>query len=132
MNDDDGLRARQAGWWRIPALGVTGLALLALGVVAGAAWNERRVERQEGAAARSQPANQPLPSTTPSIAKPGAEPVEVPLSPEAMERAGIATAPVRSDVVENTTTVSRDEDQLVGGGHRPAGAPRARHPRRPR
>jgi membrane fusion protein, heavy metal efflux system len=105
MDDDDDVTPHRAGWWRIPALGVAGLVLLALGVVAGAAWNERRAERREPAPARSQPANQPGPSPAPSASEPDAEPVEVSLTPEAMQRAGIATATVRSDVIVNTTTV---------------------------
>jgi RND family efflux transporter MFP subunit len=104
MNDDDG-RARPPGRWRLPALGVAGLALLALGVVAGAAWNERRVARREPAAASGEPTRQSVPSPTPSTSARDAEPVEVSLTLEAMQRAGIKTAPVRSDVIENTTTV---------------------------
>jgi RND family efflux transporter MFP subunit len=105
MDDDGDVRPHRASWWRLPAFGAAGLALLALGVVAGAAWNERPAERRERAAARSQPAGRPAPSLAPSASERDAEPVEVSLTPEAMQRAGIATAPVRSDVVENTTTV---------------------------
>ena len=104
------MRQHRWGWRRIAALGVGGVALLALGVAAGVAWSERRAERRDSGIARSRPASDQSWGASsvpayPAPATPDAEPVEVSLTPEAMRRAGIATAPVRSDVAEDTSTV---------------------------
>jgi cobalt-zinc-cadmium efflux system membrane fusion protein len=95
-----------AGWRRTAVIGVAGLAVLALGVAGGVAWSERRAERQ----------TQPAPTFTatdqsrlapPSAAGPekADEPLEVSLTAEAVRRAGIVTASVRTEVVEGTSTV---------------------------
>ncbi len=135
-------RARGARW----ALGaLLAVALVLLGVAGGIMWSERRVsaarvgsgEAGPGAAATGGPAL-PDRSTGPrSAADAGAgtkeeEPVEVSLTPEAVERAGIKTAPVRSEVSAGTITVPgtvtsdayRDTkvNALVGGIVRRVGA----------
>jgi cobalt-zinc-cadmium efflux system membrane fusion protein len=90
---------------RILAVAVGGVALLALGVAAGVVWSERRADRRDAATppASAPPAVVAMPAA--SAPAPAAAPVEVTLTPEAMRRAGIATAPVGSDVVEQATTV---------------------------
>jgi membrane fusion protein, heavy metal efflux system len=109
MDDElnDGGRPRM-GWRQIAGFGLAGLVVLGLGVVGGVAWSERRAERREAGSARSRVGTEPAPSAAP-VATPAApteaEPVEVSLTPEAMQRAGIATAPVQSELVESTTTV---------------------------
>jgi cobalt-zinc-cadmium efflux system membrane fusion protein len=108
MHDDlNNVSPRRRRWWRLPALGLAGLALVVLGVVAGVAWNERSAGRR-GPAPATSPAQReaargavPAPSTF----ERDAEPVEVWLTPEAMQRAGIAVAPVRGEVVDRMTTV---------------------------
>lgn len=102
MDDElEDTRPRRAGWQRSAALGLAGLGLLVLGAIAGMAWSERRAERREAAPATSRPLAAPA---TPA-AQPEAQPVEVSLTAEAMQRAGIATAALRSEVVESTSTV---------------------------
>jgi RND family efflux transporter MFP subunit len=86
---------------------VAGLALLALGVAGGVAWSERRAERR-AAAPGSPPSAQPRGSAgapASPAAERDAEPVEVSLTPEAIQRARIRIAAVRSDVVESALTV---------------------------
>ncbi|HEU4367845.1 MAG TPA: efflux RND transporter periplasmic adaptor subunit [Methylomirabilota bacterium] len=101
------VRRRTVRWGRVAGIGVAAVAILALGVAAGVAWSERRAERRDPGSARSQAG--PEPSRTiapvPAPAETDAEPVEVSLTPEAMKRAGIATAPVWTDLVESITTV---------------------------
>jgi cobalt-zinc-cadmium efflux system membrane fusion protein len=107
MDDELSAATGRAGWRRIAIIGVGGLAVLVLGIAAGVAWKERRAER------RAQP-GPPLTTATerarpapPSVAasETGGEAVEVSLTPDAIQRAGIVTAPVRSEVVEGTSTV---------------------------
>jgi RND family efflux transporter MFP subunit len=109
MNDELNDGARPAvRWWRIAAIGVAGVVLLALGVAGGVAWSERRAERRDAVIAGSRAGAEPprpAASVPPAPAETEAEPLEVLLTPEAMKRAGIATAPVRTDLVERTTTV---------------------------
>jgi membrane fusion protein, heavy metal efflux system len=99
------VRRRRHGWW-LGAL--AGLTLLIVGVAAGALWTERRLSRA--------PVEHPTgrnASPSAGIAKPEAklaeaestEPVEVSLTPEALQRAGIKTAVVRADIVNATVTV---------------------------
>jgi cobalt-zinc-cadmium efflux system membrane fusion protein len=98
-------RRRRHAWW-IGAL--AGLALLAVGAAAGAIWTERRLSRA--------PAETPAGtnrSPAAAVARPNAKPaepesseaVEVALTPEALRRAGIKTAPVRADILNATVTV---------------------------
>lgn len=105
--DEDVHDLRSRRWWRFTALGLAGLGLLVLGVVAGVAWSERRAERRGPVPATSPPARESARSAAPAptTAERDVEPVEVSLTPEAMQRAGIALAPVRSEVTESTTTV---------------------------
>lgn len=100
------VRQPRWGWRRIAVLGGAGVVLLALGVAGGVTWSERRAERRDSGIARSRPASDQSwgASSVPAYPAP-AELVEVSLTPEAMRRAGIATAPVRSDVAEHTSTV---------------------------
>jgi RND family efflux transporter MFP subunit len=97
-------------WRRIAGFAVAGLVVLALGAAGGVAWSERRAERRDPGSARSQAGPEPSRTFATAPASPGtaeteAEPVEVSLTPEAMQRAGIATASVRTGLVESTTTV---------------------------
>jgi len=97
-------------WRRIAGIAVAGLVVLALGAAGGVAWSERRAERRDTGSARSQTGPQPSRTiatapVAPATGETEAEPVEVSLTPEALERAGIATASVRTDLVESTTTV---------------------------
>jgi RND family efflux transporter MFP subunit len=98
---------RAGGWRRTAAIGVIGLMVLALGIVGGVAWSERRAERRAQAGATLATAPVPSRPAPPSAAAPETadEPVEVSLTPEAVQRARIVTAPVRSEVVEGTSTV---------------------------
>lgn len=87
---------------------VAALALLMAGVAGGVVWSERRVARQAGA-----PATSTVSASPPAAAKPEAtrsetdsnEPIEVSLTPEAMQRAGIKTVAVRADVANAALTV---------------------------
>jgi cobalt-zinc-cadmium efflux system membrane fusion protein len=106
MNDErNDVSPTRAGWGYVAVIGVAAVALLA-GVAGGVAWSERRAERRHPATA-SPIAADPAPMRSPSAAplEPTADPVEVSLSTEALERAGIVTASVRTDVVEGTSTV---------------------------
>jgi RND family efflux transporter MFP subunit len=96
MDEDfDDVRASRPNWWRLPALGLAGLALLVLGVVAGVAWSERRAERRGSTPQLSQPSREPARSAAPaSSTARDAEPVEISLTPEAMQRAGIKSVVV--------------------------------------
>jgi cobalt-zinc-cadmium efflux system membrane fusion protein len=111
MHMDEELKDVRRHRWdrrRIAALGGAGVVLLGLGVAAGVMWSERRAERRDPEIGRSQPASdQPrgAASAPAAASAQDAEPIEVSLTPEAMQRAGIATAPVRSDVAESTSTV---------------------------
>jgi RND family efflux transporter MFP subunit len=105
---DDTVSALPHAWRRL-ALGAAGLALLAIGVAGGIAWNEGRAPRRDQPGAVVSPVAEPSRSAVPTApALPPAteaEPVEVSLTPEAVRRAGIVTAPVRSALVENASTV---------------------------
>lgn len=96
--------------------GIAGV-LLAAGVAAGIGWSERRAGRAGGDGARSRdaaslsasatgstPAMPGMPSAS-SRSSAGGEPVEVSLTPEAVERAGIKTAVVTSRPATATLTV---------------------------
>jgi cobalt-zinc-cadmium efflux system membrane fusion protein len=107
MDDELNIATGRAGWRRIAVFGVAGLVVLALGIAGGVAWSERRAERRAQAGPTLTPATEPARPAPPSAAAPetGDEPVEVSLTPDAIQRAGIVTAPVRSEVVESTSTV---------------------------
>jgi cobalt-zinc-cadmium efflux system membrane fusion protein len=107
---DDELNAATgsaAGWRRSAAIGMGGLVVLALGIAGGVAWSERRAERRAQAGATFTTAPEQSRPAPPSAAAPETanEPVEVSLTPEAIQRAGIVTASVRSEVIEGTSTV---------------------------
>jgi membrane fusion protein, heavy metal efflux system len=98
-------RRRRYGRW-LAAL--AGVMLLTVGAAAGALWTERRLSRAPAA-----PRSATNASPAAGVAKPEAtraepestEPVEVSLTPEALRRAGIKTAVVRTDVLNATVTV---------------------------
>jgi membrane fusion protein, heavy metal efflux system len=108
---------------------LTGLALLAVGLGAGVLWGERRASREapRGAVAPITKGTPPSPTPGPTGAgsEGTAEAVEVTLTPEAIERAGIKTAVVQpgqgSEVLSVPATVMsnayRDTkvNALVGG-----------------
>ncbi len=117
MDDDqDGEMLERRARGRRPARDrirqvVTGLVLVALGVAGGVIWSERRTP----AAAKSAPAaSKSMPGmsgmASPADAPPSAsaksdETVEVSLTPEAAERAGIKIEPVRTTPVTEGVSV---------------------------
>ena len=115
-DDDDRMEERPGGRWARHGVGryvgwaVVSAVLLVLGAAAGMVWSERRASMEGGArgpAARrsaassdgtaSQSGSMPGMPSMSAPAGPGAaakadEPLEVSLTPEAIERAGIKTA----------------------------------------
>jgi len=104
------------------ALGVLAIALIAVGLAGGVVWSERRMAKEgnrapsapanrtaesDGAIARTGAASMPgMPAGRPDQpAAQGEEAAEVSLTPEALQRAGIKTAVVRSGVADSATTV---------------------------
>ena len=109
---DGEMRDRQAGirWPSIAALAMAAIVLVALGVTAGVVWSERRAEGRSRVAAPSSGASDQQRGAAsspalPAASAPDAELVEVSLTPEALQRAGIKTARVRSDIAESVSTV---------------------------
>jgi RND family efflux transporter MFP subunit len=92
--------------------GLVAVALLAVGIAGGVVWSERRAASKP-AADRSGGTSSPAGSSIPSMpgmpakaaAPSGDETVEVTLTPEAIERAGIKTAVVGARATESTITV---------------------------
>lgn len=80
---------------------VLGLALVAIGVVGGVVWSERRAPASAPTIGAERGASV-LPGSATTKQD---EPVEVSLTPEAVERAGIKTAVARSEVSVSTITV---------------------------
>jgi len=74
-------------------------ALVGLGVAAGFVWGERR------AASKAGESREPPPSPSPALPRASEEPLEVTLTPEAVTRAGIKTAVVRSQASTTSMTV---------------------------
>jgi RND family efflux transporter MFP subunit len=121
--------SRPNRWRRRVVQGVFAIALLIVGMIAGAMWSERRLSRRP--ADVSPPASVKEPSPMPAAARPD-EAIEVVLTPEAVQRAGIKTAAVRSESVTSAITVPatvmsnayRDTkvNALVGGIVRRVGA----------
>lgn len=98
-------RRRRHGWW-LGALAA--LILLAVGVAAGALWTERRLARAPAelpTATNASPAAGIAKSEAKAAESESSEPVEVLLTPEALRRAGIKTAVVRTDISNATVTV---------------------------
>jgi RND family efflux transporter MFP subunit len=94
------MRMAEQGVWRYALWGVAALVLLLLGAAGGVMWSDRR------------PASQGSAPTTPGMAPAGSassvktdEPVEVSLTPEAVERAGIKTVEVTSEAAAGGVTV---------------------------
>jgi RND family efflux transporter MFP subunit len=137
-------RPRLGGW---ALRGLLGLGLVVLGVAGGVVWSERRAAVSGSARGGSEPSGGVPQGGTAMPAMPGMppgqrpdagaaakddEPVEVSLTPEAVERAGIKTAVVRSEASVGTMTVPgtvtsnayRDTkvNALVGGIVRRVGA----------
>src|SRR5207245_2094308 len=91
--------------------GLVGVGLIVVGLAAGLAWSGRRSGRNDAteragdnpsAASRSMPA---MPGMPAKAAAPGEETVEVSLTPEAIERAGIKTAVVGTRAAVSGITV---------------------------
>ena len=82
---------------------IAAAALIAVGVIGGVVWGERRgaKPRPETAAAPVTPARAIAPATTAG----GSEPVEVTLTPEAVQRAGIKTDVVRQQATAASVAV---------------------------
>jgi RND family efflux transporter MFP subunit len=102
MDDELNDSSRRRAGWRSPALGLAGLALLAVGAVGGAMWSERQARRDDPARGAAPIAVQPEPGA--SGPRDG-EPVEVSLTPEAVQRAGIATALVQAAAAARSITM---------------------------
>jgi multidrug efflux pump subunit AcrA (membrane-fusion protein) len=96
--------------------GLLALALVLIGVVGGAVWSERRALQSSHVAGRSDRGTsaaigQAVPDLPPRSSSDGAEKaapeeqVEISLTPEAVERAGIKTATARSETSRATVTV---------------------------
>src|SRR5438093_755444 len=108
--------------------GLIGIALIAAGLVSGVVWSERRGAQKQTASSASTPtgAMPAMPGMPAKAAAPqGDEAVEVSLTPEAIERAGIKTAVVGTQgtasgiTVPGTVTTNAYRDtkvnSLVGG-----------------
>jgi len=108
--------------------GLIGIALIAAGLVSGVVWSERRGAQKQTASSASTPtgAMSAMPGMPAKAAAPqGDEVVEVSLTPEAIERAGIKTAVVGAQSTASgitvpgtvTTNAYRDTkvNSLVGG-----------------
>jgi RND family efflux transporter MFP subunit len=83
------------------------LGLVGLGTAGGLVWSELRASRDRVPKLLA-PAPAPSASSPPAVAAPEAEgegPVDIALTPEAIARAGIKTAPVTSERVVRTITV---------------------------
>ena len=100
MDENDERPRRRTGWWIAVAVGA--LLLLALGALGGAYWAETR-------AVSTRPAAPPIaaspPTATSSLAPATEEPIEVALTEDAISRAGIKVAPVRSETLSVGLTV---------------------------
>jgi RND family efflux transporter MFP subunit len=81
---------------------VAALALLALGALGGVYWTRSRPTETTGTNVSSPAA---APSSAPSPARVSPETVEVTLTLEAIQRAGIKLEPVRTETVSSTMTV---------------------------
>src|SRR5262245_65328846 len=112
------VRGRRAAAGRWFVRGLLGVALVLLGVAGGIVWSEKRgslwpaapkaLESKTGTVAKGGGAMlelpaRPQPDPAAAAASEG-EPVEVSLTPQAVERAGIKTVLVRSDVVTGAIT----------------------------
>ena len=108
--------------------GLIGIALIAAGLVTGVVWSERRGAQKQTASSASTPtgAMPAMPGMPAKAAAPsGDDAVEVSLTPEAIERAGIKTAVVGTQgtasgiTVPGTVTTNAYRDtkvnSLVGG-----------------
>lgn len=86
------------------ALVLGALALLGVGMGAGALWTERRAARH--AVSNITPSTEQASKDTPPASSAGTdEPIEVSLTPEAVRRAGIKTAVVASGTTASTLTL---------------------------
>jgi RND family efflux transporter MFP subunit len=106
---------------------VIGVALLVLGLAAGVVWSERRGAHKQSVSDASRPTTVTTPSaaTAKGAPAPGDDVIEVSLTPEAIERAGIKTTVVgtRAEASDITvpgtvaTNAYRDTkvNSLVGG-----------------
>jgi RND family efflux transporter MFP subunit len=89
-------------WRRRLAHAVLAVALVAIGLVGGVVWSERRAAHDAARPAAPASAKSEAPATA---APKGDETVEVTLTPEAVERAGIRTAAVRSQAAASELVV---------------------------
>ena len=106
--------SRRSGRVRGVAAIAAAVGLLVLGAIGGAALNERRqAERRSGAMTPAAPAGSASPGAGHGAHAPGAaapvapsnEPIEVMLTPEALQRAGIKIVTVGSAATEGALTV---------------------------
>lgn len=106
---DTATRRHRSAVRRFALRAVVGLALILLGVAGGMVWSERRAAFSTGASrgdvTQPSPPEQAVPTMPEKAAPEAAEPVEVSLTPEVVERAGIKTSPVRSEAELTTATV---------------------------
>jgi len=111
-------RRRRPGGWALR--GLLGVGLVVLGVAGGIVWSERRAAVSGSASGGSERGGRSAKGDTPMPAVPGMpagqrpeagvatkddDPVEVSLTPEAVERAGIKMAAVRREASVGTMTV---------------------------
>jgi multidrug efflux pump subunit AcrA (membrane-fusion protein) len=111
-------RRHRLGGWALR--GLLGLGLVMLGLAGGLVWSERRAAVSGSARGGSEPSGGVVQGGTAMPAMPGMpaghrpdagaaakddEPVEVSLTPEAVERAGIKTAVVRIEASASMMTV---------------------------
>jgi RND family efflux transporter MFP subunit len=102
-DEDEVLRRRRLRRWL--ARGLLAVALLAIGLAGGVVWSERRgAERASRSSGDSMPAKPGMPAGGETPRKDD-EAVEITLTPEAVERAGIKTAVVRSGSATAAITV---------------------------
>ena len=106
--DHDDEQVDERAWRRPAALAAVAVLLLLVGAAGGAMWSERRSRGGFANQARATRAAQAPAPTAPSAvgatesAGKGEEAVEIALTPDAIERAGIKIAEVKSDA---STTV---------------------------
>lgn len=108
--DDEGVIGGRWGAWRERGAlkrslmrGMIAVSLLAVGVAGGVVWSERR-GANSGAAPKATAAAAAQGARS-AVATQSEEPVEVSLTPEALERAGIKTALVQSQPAVSAMTV---------------------------
>ena len=119
IEDDEDRDRPPRRWGRAALMIVLGLTLLGVGLAGGVMWGERRAATSDAAKRATRPDTKPEAgaagssmSAMPGVAKPDRVPaakadevVEVALTPEAVQRAGIKTAAVTTHAAGSAITV---------------------------